>query len=163
MTVGTDCRRVKALQWQRKGDAMIVKAIRLALLCTGVAMVVYLTPPVRNALASGPIPNDRGQKLYMEHCASCHGADAKGQGPVASVLRTPPTDLTKIPKEDGKFPSARISMVISGEVGQTEIAAHGTREMPVWGQIFRAIRPDRSTAKLDVYALTKYIESLQKN
>jgi mono/diheme cytochrome c family protein len=142
---------------------MIVKAIRLALLCAGVAMVVYLTPGLRTALASGPAANDRGQKLYMEYCTSCHGADAKGNGPVASTLKTPPGDLTKITREGGKFPHARISMVIAGEVGQTEIAAHGTREMPVWGPIFRAIRPDKSTARLDVYALTRYIESLQKN
>jgi hypothetical protein len=98
----------------------------------------------------------------MQHCASCHGADAKGHGPVASTLKTAPSDLTNIPTEKGKFPSIRISLVIQGEVGQMEIAAHGTREMPVWGAVFRAIRPDKGVARLDVYALTKYIESLQK-
>lgn len=141
---------------------MKIKAIRLAVLCVGVATFVYLTPPLRTALASEPFQNDRGQKLYMQHCASCHGADAKGHGPVAPSLRTSPSDLTNIPKKGGKFPFSRIEMVIAGEVGQTEITAHGTRDMPVWGEVFRAIAPDKSHARLNVYALTRYIESLQK-
>ena len=141
---------------------MIIKALRLVVLCVGVVTFVYLTPPLRTAFASGPPQDDKGQKLYMQHCARCHGTDAKGHGPVATTLKTAPSDLTNIPKEGGKFPSIRISLVIQGEVGVTEIAAHGTREMPVWGQVFRAITPDKANAQLNVYALTKYIESLQK-
>jgi mono/diheme cytochrome c family protein len=141
---------------------MVIKPFSLVVLCLGVAAFVYLTPPLRVASASGPAQNDRGRKLYMQHCASCHGEDAKGQGPVASSLKIAPTDLTNIPRTGGKFPFTRISMVIQGEVGETAIAAHGTREMPVWGEVFRAIRADRSVARLDVNALTRYIESLQK-
>jgi hypothetical protein len=60
------------------------------------------------------------------------------------------------------FPAARIKLVIAGEVGQTEIRAHGTSDMPVWGRVFRHVRTEKSVARLDVYALTMYIESMQQ-
>jgi mono/diheme cytochrome c family protein len=106
--------------------------------------------------------NDRGRKLYIQYCASCHGIDATGTGPVAPNLCKPVPDLTQIEKREGKFPGTRIKLVTGGEVGQTEFSAHGTREMPVWGQVFRYKRGNHSTGMLDVYALTKYIESIQK-
>jgi mono/diheme cytochrome c family protein len=105
--------------------------------------------------------NERGRKLYLQHCASCHGVDGKGHGPVAKSLSKPLPDLTTIQKMEGKFPGTRINLVIAGEVGQTEIPAHGTKEMPVWGRIFRHAH-DQSRSMLDVRALTKYIESIQE-
>jgi mono/diheme cytochrome c family protein len=105
--------------------------------------------------------NERGRILYMQHCASCHGVDGKGQGPVAKNLRAPLPDLTMIQRKEGKFPGTKLKLVIAGEVGETEITAHGTREMPVWGRVFRESRgQDRS--RLDVYSLVKYIESIQE-
>lgn len=142
---------------------MIVRIIRLAVLCTGVAMVAYLIPPSRTALAGPAAANDRGQRLYIQYCATCHGVDAKGGGPVAPKLKTSPTDLTTIRKEDGKFPGVRIRLVIAGEVGETELTVHGTREMPVWGRVFRFKKADKSAAALDAYALMRYIESIQRN
>jgi mono/diheme cytochrome c family protein len=97
----------------------------------------------------------------MQHCAGCHGVDGKGQGPVAKNLCEPLPDLTAIQRKEGKFPGTKIKLLIAGEVGETEMTAHGTREMPVWGRVFREARgQDRS--RLDVYALTKYIESIQE-
>jgi hypothetical protein len=46
-----------------------------------------------------------GKQTYMQYCASCHGPDARGNGPAAFVLKTPPPDLTTLAKRhDGKFP-----------------------------------------------------------
>jgi hypothetical protein len=73
-----------------------------------------------------------------------------------------PPDLTAIPKENGKFPGVHVRVVIEGEVGETELTAHGTREMPVWGRVFRQKRGDKTVAMLDVFALTKYIEAIQR-
>jgi hypothetical protein len=75
----------------------------------------------------------------------------------------PPPDLTAIAKKEGKFPGVHVRVVIEGEVGETEMSTHGTREMPVWGRVFRQKRGDKGVAMLDVYALTKYIESIQQH
>ena len=76
-------------------------------------------------------------------------------------MTTAPSDLTTIRKEGGKFPRVRIRLVIAGEVGETELTVHGTREMPVWGRVFRFKEADKSAAALDVYALMRYIESIR--
>lgn len=101
--------------------------------------------------------HERGQKLYLQYCASCHGVDGKGTGVVAPEMKTMPTDLTRIPKVDGKFPALKVHQIIAGEVGYR---AHGAAEMPVWGQVFRR-KTDRSRAQLDIHALTNYLESIQ--
>ena len=37
----------------------------------------------------------KGERLYQEHCASCHGTDGDGKGKVASDLSTKPRNFTK--------------------------------------------------------------------
>jgi len=64
-------------------------------------------------------------------CAPCHGEDAKGNGVLTPVLKVPPADLTTLARRnDGVFPIAAVNEIIDG---RTLIAAHGTREMPIWG------------------------------
>ncbi len=36
----------------------------------------------------------RGKKSYDQYCASCHGQDGRGTGPLAASLAHPPADLT---------------------------------------------------------------------
>ncbi len=104
-----------------------------------------------------------GRDLYVQACASCHGAGAKGKGPVATALVVPPPDLTQIAAgSGGSFNSARIREVVDGRV---MFAAHGTREMPVWGYLFseqrkrgegrEAISRERSRR------IVAYLESIQ--
>lgn len=72
-----------------------------------------------------------GKALYDFNCASCHGQNLKGDGSVAQALKTPPTDLTTLARNHGgKFPREKVFGYI---VGTIKLAAHGTREMPVWG------------------------------
>jgi mono/diheme cytochrome c family protein len=105
----------------------------------------------------------RGAVLYRIHCASCHGAEAKGDGPVASALRKKPDDLTGLARrEAGKFPDERVRSFIDG---RTELDAHGAREMPVWGLSFaeRGLDATReSEIQAEIRALARYIESLQR-
>jgi mono/diheme cytochrome c family protein len=75
-----------------------------------------------------------GKKTYMEYCAACHGEDARGMGPAASAMKTPPADLTTLAKRhDGKFPEDYVTRIV--RFGQP-IQAHGSADMPVWGPIF---------------------------
>ena len=106
---------------------------------------------------SAPQKGTRGEKLYMTYCASCHGTTGKGDGPVAAALRKAPSDLTMIPKENGKFPAVRVKRFISGD---DAIEAHGTRDMPVWGNYFK-VKHDNATATANVYSLMRYVESIQ--
>jgi mono/diheme cytochrome c family protein len=74
---------------------------------------------------------DPGKTAYLASCAACHGTEGKGDGVLAAVLKTPPADLTTLAtRNDGTFPIAAVSEIIDG---RTLIAAHGTREMPIWG------------------------------
>ena len=77
---------------------------------------------------------DIGKIEYQSNCASCHGMDAKGDGPVSTELKTRPTDLTLLAmKNKGVFPLNAVYRIIDG---RDQIASHGTKEMPVWGYRF---------------------------
>jgi len=74
---------------------------------------------------------DVGKFEYQAGCAACHGVDAKGMGPVAVLFRVPPSDLTLLAKKNnGVFPFNHVYEVIDG---RKTIIAHGTRDMPIWG------------------------------
>ena len=82
---------------------------------------------------SAPRP-EVGASLYAAYCASCHGVAGQGDGPLRPVLATPPADLTRIAqRNEGRFVG---SLVLSTIDGRYEVAAHGPRDMPVWGTVF---------------------------
>ncbi|MBI2817686.1 MAG: cytochrome c [Acidobacteria bacterium] len=106
------------------------------------------------------IESVQGSDLYLEYCATCHGVDGKGGGPTASALNRPVPDLTRIrSRNGGQFPTDRMRSIIAGEDG---IAAHGSRQMPVWGPIFKEIEWDKDLSRLCTINLTKHLESLQQ-
>lgn len=102
-----------------------------------------------------------GKEMYMNQCAACHGADAKGTGPAATALKTAPTDLTQLAKKNnGKFPA---NHVYSSIVGDLNVPAHGSAEMPMWGNVYRTMsRGHESEVQQRISNLTHYIESLQQ-
>src|ERR1700686_5503091 len=75
-----------------------------------------------------------GKEMFTTYCAVCHGTDRKGGGPAASALKVPPADLTVLSKNNGgKFPALKVTSDIRGE---SDLPAHGSKEMPVWGGLF---------------------------
>jgi hypothetical protein len=102
-----------------------------------------------------------GPDLFNYYCASCHGRDGKGHGPTAAALNAAPPDLTMLTKQHGTFPRARVAAAIGGESSVPFLPAHGSRQMPVWGPIFRYLDPNHRATDLRIEILVAYIESLQ--
>jgi len=72
-----------------------------------------------------------GRKLYLEHCAACHGLKADGHGPLEHELAKPAADLRILSKRYGNpLPDDQIARFMDG---RADIKAHGPRDMPVWG------------------------------
>ena len=101
-----------------------------------------------------------GKEMYNAYCASCHGTDGKGNGPAATAMKTAPTDLTQLSaKNGGTFPEAKVYAAIKGD---TTVAAHGSKDMPVWGPIFRAVSAGHeSETHMRLVNLTNHVRSLQ--
>ena len=73
---------------------------------------------------------DEGARTFRDNCAGCHGATARGDGPLAALMTTKPPDLTGLAKRaGGAFPLTRVVERIDGT---TEVQAHGG-PMPVFG------------------------------
>ncbi|MDE3202283.1 MAG: c-type cytochrome [Acidobacteriota bacterium] len=113
-----------------------------------------VTIPVHQTAATN------GHEMYANYCASCHGMDGKGHGPVAPVLTTPPTDLTLLTRKNGgKFPDTHIAAILQFGV---ETRAHGNAEMPVWGPILGKMnRANSQERQLRISNLCRYLESIQ--
>lgn len=106
-------------------------------------------------------PNDPGARLFKTYCATCHGNNGRGNGPVADQLRKTPPDLTKYTaRNGGTFPSERVRQIIDGR----GVAAHGDREMPVWGDAFRSVEGGLSpeTVKSRIDAIVRYLGAIQE-
>jgi mono/diheme cytochrome c family protein len=102
----------------------------------------------------------RGDSLYKAYCASCHGDDAKGNGPMAAWLKVQPSDLTRITaRNGGKFPLARVDRIISGE--EALPSGHGTRVMPIWGPVFSQVTQDQDLGRVRIDNLARYLRDIQ--
>jgi mono/diheme cytochrome c family protein len=118
--------------------------------------------PVRVA-ADDAVLVESGERSFLRHCSACHGLEGKGDGPVAPVLIKPPADLTRIAaRRGGEFPDAAIADFIDG---RTDVAAHGSREMPVWGRVFSRPIAEGTTGEEVVrgqlWILVEYLKSIQ--
>jgi mono/diheme cytochrome c family protein len=106
-----------------------------------------------------------GQHIYAVKCAVCHGEDGRGNGPYTPMLYDKPTDLTALAKRSGgAFPSAEIYETISGA---ELLPAHGTRDMPIWGQEISGEALDGGFevapfVRARILALIAYLESIQQ-
>ena len=108
------------------------------------------------ALAQG---NDVGKMEYRSSCATCHGIDAKGTGPLSKELKTQPTDLTILAKNNnGAFPYDMVYKIIDGR--NSTISSHGTREMPIWG--YRFGPPQAFRFKNRILAVIDYLKGVQE-
>lgn len=112
---------------------------------------------------------EKAREDFIALCAPCHGADGKGQGPKASGLASHPADLTRIAAKYGAFPEDKVFATIAG-LDMPE--GHGTRAMPIWGDVFVTEGVGQGTTVADatrasdgasrrIAALVDYIASIQ--
>jgi mono/diheme cytochrome c family protein len=101
-----------------------------------------------------------GEELFTRFCASCHGADARGDGPVSRSLNVAVPDLTTIARRYDEFPAGLIRDTIDGR--GVDMRSHGTRTMPVWGYEFWVEEGADVTAQRAVRdAINKLVEHLR--
>jgi mono/diheme cytochrome c family protein len=105
-----------------------------------------------------------GAEVYLRRCAACHGVDARGHGPALSALKVPPPDLTQIAhRRDGEFPIGEMARFIDGRF---DLPAHGSREMPIWGERLGEAIPEASLGdeivRGKIATLIEYLKSIQR-
>lgn len=105
-----------------------------------------------------------GKQMYKDYCAACHGMDGTGNGPAVSFLKTPPPNLaTMATRYNEKSVVLNVDAVLRFK---TESKAHGTLDMPVWGQMFKSLEGQNGHSQLvemRIHNLSVYVQSLQKN
>lgn len=110
---------------------------------------------------------DIGARLYDQFCASCHGADGQGAGPVAEYLTVSPSDLTGLSEANGGvFPLLAVVNTIDG---RARVRGHGGA-MPVWGSVFSEELAGQDlgfagtvlAVRGRVMSLAMYLESIQR-
>ena len=107
-------------------DMKIVKNM-LVLTCIGIFMVT-------SAAKAQTTKVDLGKNEYQVKCSNCHGSEGRGNGPYSDLLTVSTPNLSTLAKNNGGvFPMERLFQSISGE----KIKAHGSRDMPIWGQVYR--------------------------
>jgi mono/diheme cytochrome c family protein len=143
-------------------------AIGIAALLAMVAVMLLPTtgtaqePAVKKSPVMQSDPHS-GKQMFTDYCAPCHGSDGKGNGPAAPAMKTAPTNLALLAKNNGgKYPAAHVAAVLSFG---SESPAHGSKDMPVWGQLFQSLNWSSSTKQVEaqqrINSLNSYLESLQ--
>lgn len=131
-----------------------------AVAAVGMAAVLYAVgAPV---LAASEGAQQQARRDYQKYCASCHGPQGRGDGPVAQAMKAMPADLTLLSmNNDGKYPYEKVREIIDG---RADVKAHGPRAMPVWGEEFymSAEGVGQRQAHDRIEGLTDYILRLQK-
>ena len=129
-----------------------------------VVAALLSAPLVLQASDLNPFLDYNGDQLFQRFCASCHGPQGYGDGPVAPSLKVLIPDLTELTKRaGGRFPADRVHEIIDG---RAVLTAHGTRPMPVWGYELEAqVPPDqsgRAVAQGLIDRLVEHLRSIQR-
>ena len=147
---------MQASKWFGLGAVIVALAM--------IAMAQQPAPSQEKVIKHIPVKQTSaasGQEMFNSYCAACHGIDGKGAGPAASALKVPPADLSGLaPKNGGKYPSLHVSSVLRGEA---ETPAHGSKDMPVWGPLFRHLSQGHDAeVQQRIANLNQYVETIQK-
>ena len=140
---------------------LMVLAI-LLLSASAMTVAQQQQPPQKPTITRVPLASTSmasGEEMYAAYCAACHGKAGRGDGPAALAFKVQPTDLTMLAsKNKGKVPD--MDVVSTLQWGPRATKAHGSKDMPVWGDLFQSLG-DQAQSKQRIYNLTKYVESLQ--
>ena len=147
-------------------NSRLVRAFTISAIALGAATMAHAQ---QSGLAGKNF--DRGKYEFDAHCAACHGLSGKGGGHFVQVLKsgTVVPNLTELSKKNnGVFPFMRVYETIDGT---QSVAAHGTKEMPVWGPRYKAEAEERTYddyradsapfVRARILALTEYVYRLQ--
>lgn len=130
---------------------LVASLVLMAPVAGAYAQTKIQQAPMQRTSAADP------KAMFDSYCAVCHGTTGVGNGPAAKALAKAPADLTKLAANNkGQYPEVKVKRYIEGA---DEVAAHGTRDMPMWGSLFRSL--DRDTAVLRVQGLSDYIKGMQ--
>ena len=107
-----------------------------------------------------------GKREFRHYCAVCHGLGGKGESIMTTfnLLTVKPSDLTQLSKKHkGQFPFWQVYRIIDG---REEVMGHGTRDMPIWGDVFirqeDGTLADETRAIGRILAIVHYIQSIQE-
>jgi len=138
--------------------------IGIASLAAVVPLAAGLSQPPGSRPAAGATGEERiarGERSYRVYCGGCHGAGAKGDGPLADLLKDRPSDLTRLSSGNGgAFPRERVTEAIDG---RAVVRGHGT-QMPVWALSFRERGWDsdqEQEVQERIRDIVQYLESVQ--
>lgn len=138
---------------------MASRVVTLFLIAFVVFACMANAQPIIKKVPVSPTSAASGQEMFKQYCATCHGTEGRGDGPAAAALKKQPANLTELSsKNGGEFPEMRVFNTIKGDV---EVAAHGTRDMPVWGALFPSVSRSQGEVQLRISNLTDYVKSLQ--
>jgi mono/diheme cytochrome c family protein len=116
---------------ERLGESMKLRMMGSMLATSAVLLIAQPTLAADNDVSEG-------HRYFIQYCASCHGRGGLGDGPVAKSLSMPPANLRKLADKYGMpLPAHRIAELIDG---RDSIRAHGTHDMPVWGERLYEVR-----------------------
>ncbi len=125
------------------------------------AVIMGLALFATNTLADQDV-EAAGKARFMENCAVCHGADAKGGGPFTTLLKSAPSDLTMLSQGNGgEFPFNRVYDAIDGRASVK--GAHGSKDMPIWGGEWKGSSVAAETAvRGQILEMIIYLRSIQQ-
>jgi mono/diheme cytochrome c family protein len=115
--------------------------------------------PTIKKVPVSPTSAASGEQMFKTYCATCHGLDGKGAGPAAAALKKAPANLTELAaRNGGKFPEMKVFSTIKGD---SEVAAHGNKDMPVWGDLLPSVSSTEGEVQLRISNLTAYVKAIQ--
>lgn len=121
---------------QRLQGALIgVMLLLLGLFVTGTALADAYRWSLPNPVAATPASVARGQQIYSQNCAMCHGLGGRGDGPAGVTLRPRPADL-RVHMAQGHTDEQLHEWVLHGVTGTAMPAFEGklSRE-DIWNVI----------------------------
>jgi mono/diheme cytochrome c family protein len=134
--------------------------VSLAAWASAAQQPVAPKPPAGQEPSAG-VAAVSGAYAFRTYCASCHGVDGKGDGPLTDSLRFRPPDLTLVARRHGgEFPTDKVTRIVDG---RNPVKGHGGPDMPIWGDAFRNADTgyDDAAAQARIRGVVEHLKSIQ--